>query len=139
MGFQKEALRRFYDEIFSRDNYRCVYCGSTTDLVVDHVVPVSAGGSSDLRNLVTACRGCNNRKGARQIPFQRRLKLAPVPGRVERKRLVFYVDAEQLQELKENAQSMDLRLGQLVRHVLTDWLIDRRLATSRAKAGPARS
>ena len=42
---------------------RCVYCGAVAT-VVDHVVPVSKGGSLDLTNLVPACQPCNAAKGA---------------------------------------------------------------------------
>ncbi len=30
---------------------------------IDHLVPLSKGGSNDLYNLVVACRGCNREKG----------------------------------------------------------------------------
>ena len=36
-----------------------------THLQVDHVVPLSLGGSDDLHNLVLCCGPCNARKGAR--------------------------------------------------------------------------
>jgi 5-methylcytosine-specific restriction endonuclease McrA len=44
---------------------RCIYCGSTQDLTVDHKTPWSKGGSNSKDNLVVACRRCNGRKGAR--------------------------------------------------------------------------
>jgi hypothetical protein len=50
-------------EVFARDKYRCVYCGSDQYLQVDHYQPVFAGGSNDILNLKTACRSCNARKG----------------------------------------------------------------------------
>ena len=49
--------------IFRRDGYRCTACGSHQDLTIDHVWPVSRGGSNDASNLQTLCRSCNSRKG----------------------------------------------------------------------------
>jgi 5-methylcytosine-specific restriction endonuclease McrA len=40
----------------------CASCGATQDLTVDHIVPLSRGGSSDLSNLQTLCRSCNGIK-----------------------------------------------------------------------------
>lgn len=42
----------------------CAECGATGDLTVDHIVPVSAGGTNDPANLQVLCRPCNSRKGA---------------------------------------------------------------------------
>ncbi len=53
------------NEIILRDGCRCVYCGSTDNLVVDHVVPIDLGGTDDPRNLVAACRRCNSGKAGR--------------------------------------------------------------------------
>lgn len=43
----------------------CHYCGNkfpATELTMDHVVPVSRGGSSTKGNVVPACRKCNQEK-----------------------------------------------------------------------------
>lgn len=47
-------------------DHHCAYCGTATDqLTLDHVVPLSQGGSNTLSNVVPACSGCNSNKGAR--------------------------------------------------------------------------
>ena len=54
------------EQVFARDEYRCVYCGLPFDaeeLTVDHVQPRVRGGDRSGGNLVTACRGCNTLKG----------------------------------------------------------------------------
>jgi hypothetical protein len=49
--------------IFKRDNYTCKYCGQIGGrLEVDHVIPISKGGTNDLSNLTTSCRKCNRQK-----------------------------------------------------------------------------
>lgn len=40
----------------------CARCGSTENLCLDHVVPVSAGGQSTFENSQTLCQPCNNWK-----------------------------------------------------------------------------
>jgi hypothetical protein len=57
--------------VLERDNFRCVACGATaaqTELHVDHVRPVVAGGTNDLDNLQTLCQRCNIGKGAQWKP-----------------------------------------------------------------------
>lgn len=58
------------DQIFARDEHRCVYCGEQfepAELTVDHVQPRMRGGDHSGGNLVTACCACNARKGARRL------------------------------------------------------------------------
>ena len=58
------------EQIFARDNYHCVYCGEAFEpeaLTVDHVQPRMRGGDRSGGNLVTACGGCNARKGAMRL------------------------------------------------------------------------
>lgn len=50
--------------VFIRDNYSCQYCGSKENkLTLDHVMPVSRGGTSCWENVVAACQDCNIKKG----------------------------------------------------------------------------
>jgi 5-methylcytosine-specific restriction endonuclease McrA len=51
--------------VFARDSWTCQYCGTTSHLTVDHVMPRSRGGASDWENIVTSCAPCNRRKGNR--------------------------------------------------------------------------
>lgn len=58
------------EEIFSRDGFRCVYCGGVfeaTALSVDHVQPRMRGGDGSGGNVVTACGGCNTAKASRPL------------------------------------------------------------------------
>jgi len=49
--------------LFARDGYKCWYCGSESDLTMDHIIPQVRGGKSTWKNLITACKSCNNQKG----------------------------------------------------------------------------
>ena len=43
---------------------RCAYCEEKTKLTMDHVIPLSKGGSHTPDNIVPACRSCNSAKSA---------------------------------------------------------------------------
>lgn len=52
-------------EVFKRDLFVCQYCGSKPPAVVlevDHVHPVSKGGTDSKENLLTSCWDCNRGK-----------------------------------------------------------------------------
>ena len=53
--------------VFRRDGHACLHCGSTLDLTIDHIHPVSLGGGDHPANLQTLCRSCNCRKGAKVL------------------------------------------------------------------------
>jgi 5-methylcytosine-specific restriction endonuclease McrA len=73
---QRKISRR---ALFARDNWRCVYCGTTTGrLTLDHVVPRSRGGDSVWENVVTSCAPCNLRKGNR-LPEEVAMHLPRLP------------------------------------------------------------
>jgi hypothetical protein len=46
--------------IFARDENRCVRCGATSDLTIDHIFPKSIGGTHAVTNLRLLCRACNS-------------------------------------------------------------------------------
>jgi hypothetical protein len=57
-------------EVFKRDGFTCVYCGKKPPevmLVIDHIVPVIAGGDNEMPNLVAACQGCNAGKSDKPV------------------------------------------------------------------------
>lgn len=56
--------------IYVRDRNRCQYCGRkfpTSELSLDHVIPISRGGRSTWENVVCACLACNVRKGNKLV------------------------------------------------------------------------
>ena len=59
------------DAVASRANKRCEYCQypqefSDSVLEIEHIVPRSADGPTELKNLALACSHCNRHKAARQ-------------------------------------------------------------------------
>jgi len=66
-------------EVYRRDGSACRYCGSATNLTIDHVVPRCHGGGNTVDNLVVACWKCNHRKRGR-TPEQASMALRPLPG-----------------------------------------------------------
>lgn len=53
-------------QVIERAKARCEYCQTQQAIVgymeIDHIVPVSAGGSNDIDNLSLACHVCNHSK-----------------------------------------------------------------------------
>lgn len=54
--------REVVDAVYSRDGGRCVYCGSTENLHLDHIIPFSRGGATNVENLQLLCQKCNLEK-----------------------------------------------------------------------------
>jgi len=56
--------------LFERDGNQCMYCGrffDHTNLSRDHIMPRSRGGRDNWKNVVAACRRCNQFKGNRTL------------------------------------------------------------------------
>ena len=69
-NFKRDALlrkskfklnKKEMEEIYKRDKV-CVYCGSSKNLGLDHIFPVSKGGKTIKKNIVLACWTCNSSK-----------------------------------------------------------------------------
>ncbi len=56
-------LCAYYDQ-------RCLCCGLQEVLTVDHIVPLSRGGSNDISNIQPLCRACNSAKYDRTIDYR---------------------------------------------------------------------
>jgi 5-methylcytosine-specific restriction endonuclease McrA len=59
--------------VLERDYFTCHYCGQEAN-TVDHVIPISKGGTDEAANMVAACVRCNSGKRDRMTPtfFERR-------------------------------------------------------------------
>lgn len=58
------------EEIIERDGPVCYLCGQDLDpheIFIDHVVPLSRGGTHTPDNLRVCCRPCNSRKGSKLL------------------------------------------------------------------------
>lgn len=56
--------------VLRRDEFYCQYCGArppAVQLEVDHIVPLSKGGTDDYLNLITSCLPCNRGKRTSNI------------------------------------------------------------------------
>lgn len=59
---RKSLSKKIRFEVFKRDSFTCQYCGkSAPDVIlhIDHIEPVSKGGTNEIFNLVTSCSDCN--------------------------------------------------------------------------------
>ena len=65
MPFRKVNISR--DNIIKRDDFRCIYCDSKSNLTIDHLIPKSKGGQNTWENLVTCCHKCNVKKGNKTL------------------------------------------------------------------------
>lgn len=50
--------------VIDRDGYKCQHCKIDKSLTVDHIFPLSKGGSDELDNLQLLCRSCNSKKSS---------------------------------------------------------------------------
>ena len=51
------------DQVWQRDNGRCIVCGSNRNIEFDHIIPYSKGGKNTYRNLQLLCEFHNRQKG----------------------------------------------------------------------------
>lgn len=85
--------------IYKRDSNTCQYCGATTRLTIDHVIPRCRGGQDTWENLVVACSSCNTKKGNTLLE-QTGMKLARQP-RAPYNKMQFTLDNTSITEWKE--------------------------------------
>lgn len=65
---RRKMTSRMRVDVLRRDGYRCQMCGrkaADIEMHVDHIVPVSRGGTTEMTNLQTLCIDCNLGKSNR--------------------------------------------------------------------------
>lgn len=80
-GSVKRGIKFSRINVFTRDGFRCQYCGEQKpekQLNYDHVLPRMLGGRTVWENIVTSCYPCNTYKGHR-TPDQAGMKLRRQP------------------------------------------------------------
>jgi len=60
---RKTISEELRNKVYKKYNFKCVKCGSTENLEIDHLVPFSLGGRTELENLQLLCKKCNLKKG----------------------------------------------------------------------------
>ena len=69
MAQRKTISPKIVLKVLKRDKHKCQICGKSPatypelELEIDHITPVSKGGSNDMENLQTLCILCNRGKG----------------------------------------------------------------------------
>ena len=59
-----------WEALCAKYGHRCLRCGKSRRLTVDHVLPLSKGGGNVIGNLQPLCRSCNCSKGTRHIDYR---------------------------------------------------------------------
>jgi len=96
-GKRKSISKKLRFEIFKRDQFTCQYCGKNPPnavLEIDHIEPVSKGGTNDEDNLLTSCFDCNRGKSDTELGD---VKAVPIARKIERQREI----QEQLSEYND--------------------------------------
>lgn len=80
LGYRSGSFMSYYNhctsKILYRDGYECVYCNSSEDITIDHIIPVSQRFEYGLPNgrmvnndgnLVASCGLCKEKRGDKDI------------------------------------------------------------------------
>jgi hypothetical protein len=113
MAKRKSTGKRQRFNIFKRDRFTCQYCGRTPPdviLVIDHILPVAAGGGEEETNKITACEACNQGKAAGLLTESPRSLDKQLAEQVERQEQLAEFNAY-LMELRKEQDSLARQLG----------------------------
>jgi 5-methylcytosine-specific restriction endonuclease McrA len=56
-----------WNEIKKAQNYRCAKCGKKKKLTIDHIIPLSKGGTHYRDNIQALCKSCNCKKSNKML------------------------------------------------------------------------
>ena len=94
---RKTIPKRIRFEVLKRDKFTCQYCGRMSPdvvLEIDHITPVSKGGTNDIMNLITSCKDCNSGKSNIELSDDSAIKKQQA----------------QLQEMAEKKEQLEMML-----------------------------
>ena len=88
----------------------CVFCGSTNELQIDHLIPRNRGGSDAADNMVWSCRSCNASRCDRGI-----FEWLGLEEKDKLHRLVAGKYLKELYDLHERAGTLDISTHEIPR------------------------
>jgi len=59
---RKPISEKLRNKLLKKYKYKCVKCGNTKNLQIDHIKPFSLGGETKLKNLQILRKNCNSKK-----------------------------------------------------------------------------
>ena len=65
-----KVSKKVREEIYYRDWNACLKCFSEVNITIDHIIPLSKGGTNHKENLQTLCKPCNEEKADRAIDYR---------------------------------------------------------------------
>lgn len=114
--------------VFERDNYTCQYCGHSgneADLEVDHIIPICKGGNNDMRNLCTACKTCNRKKGAKILTIS---ELQQIAGKINSSLDFFMSISSEKPQAEKRMEKMKLYFKPELLEKIRDWCYLKRIS-----------
>ena len=64
------AKKEVKDYVYNKYGKKCLSCGSTKNISIDHIIPIHQGGKNKLDNLQPLCKSCNSKKGIQIIDYR---------------------------------------------------------------------
>ena len=65
-----ENRMAFMSKLARRYGWKCLRCGYTEHLTLDHIVPICKGGETVMSNVQILCYSCNRLKGHQVIDYR---------------------------------------------------------------------
>lgn len=69
-----------WNDLLKKHNYKCLFCGRglpEVKVTVDHIIPISKGGTNDISNIQPLCMSCNRRKSDKVLSTEVATPLMP--------------------------------------------------------------
>ena len=60
-----------WKQLCQKYSCRCLACGEKKPLTVDHVIPLSKGGTNTIENIQPLCKSCNSKKNNKAVDYRK--------------------------------------------------------------------